>query len=108
MLSVRQRRTSLSTERIWETFTCGVDASSINKVIANYNNTHANQLTPAGHVLIQDGAFTLTQLQALGAETPTVPLESARVCTFGHFTLPFCTLGQFMLPHRGLPLQTPH
>jgi len=55
-------------------FDRGIDGSSINKVIANYNNTYANQPTPAGQVLIQNGLFTLTQLRALGAVAPTVPL----------------------------------
>jgi hypothetical protein len=55
-------------------FDRGIDASSINKVIANYNNTDANQTTPAGQVLIQNGLFTLTQLRALGAVAPAVPL----------------------------------
>jgi hypothetical protein len=52
----------------------GIDASNINQVLANYNNTYANQATPAGNVLIQNGLFTLTQLRALGAVAPTVPL----------------------------------
>ncbi len=55
-------------------FDRGIDASSINGVIANYNDTYANQATPAGRVLIQNSLFTLAQLQKLGAVAPTVPL----------------------------------
>jgi hypothetical protein len=58
----------------WGNFGRGIDASNINKVITNYNNTYANQATPAGNVLIQNGLFTLTQLRALGAVAPPVPL----------------------------------
>jgi TonB dependent receptor len=58
----------------WGNFGRGIDASNINQVLANYNNTYANQATPAGNVLIQNGLFTLEQLRALGAVAPSVPL----------------------------------
>ena len=47
-------------------FDRGINAASINKVIANYDNTVAGQATPAGQVLIQNGLFTLPQLQQMG------------------------------------------
>lgn len=52
----------------------GISASGLNAVLTNYNNTVANQATPAGQALIGSGLFTLAQLQALGGVAPTVPL----------------------------------
>jgi Carboxypeptidase regulatory-like domain len=60
-------------------FMRGVSLGDLPNVVNNYNNTVANNPTPAGSVLINNGLFTLAQLQALGgvapALSPVVPGE---------------------------------
>jgi len=60
-------------------FMRGVSLSDLPNVVNNYNNTVANNPTPAGTVLISNNLFTLSQLQALGgvapALSPVVPGE---------------------------------
>lgn len=58
-------------------FDRGINAGSLNSVLTNYNNTIANNPTPAGQVLIQNGLFTAAQLQQLGGVAPTVALAPA-------------------------------
>src|SRR5581483_11223263 len=48
--------------------------SGLNKLITNYNNTMVGQATPAGQQLINNGLFTLSQLQALGGVMQPIPL----------------------------------
>jgi hypothetical protein len=55
-------------------FDRGINAANINNVVVSYNNTYANQPTPAGRALISNGLFTLKQLQQLGAVAPPLPL----------------------------------
>jgi hypothetical protein len=40
--------------------------NGLNRLINNFNTTMVGQPTPAGQVLVQNGLFTLAQLQALG------------------------------------------
>jgi hypothetical protein len=55
-------------------FDRGISAAQLNNVLNNYNRTVANQPTPAGQTLIQNGLFTTQQLQELGAVAPIIPL----------------------------------
>ena len=54
----------------------------LDNAINNYNNTVANQATPAGNMLINNGLFTLAQLQAIGAVAPTLAAAPADQLTF--------------------------
>lgn len=54
-----------------------ISASQLASVIQNYNNTVANQPTPAGQVLIANGLMTTSQLQALGGVAPSISLPPA-------------------------------
>ena len=60
-------------------FMRGVSLGDLANVVNNYNNNVANNPTPAGNVLITNGLFTVSQLQALGgvapALSPVVPGE---------------------------------
>jgi hypothetical protein len=52
-----------------------INASNLNAVIQNYNNSIAAGVpTPAGQTLIQNGMFNLAQLVALGGVQQPVPL----------------------------------
>jgi hypothetical protein len=43
-------------------FDRGIDASNLNRMLTNYNDATALQLTPAGQVLVQSGLFTAAQM----------------------------------------------
>jgi len=75
-------------------FDRGINGSNINRVLTNYNNTVALNLTPAGQALVQNGLFTAAQLgvgdalcysnpnnlpvNSLCAVAPPVPLAPSR------------------------------
>ncbi len=59
----------------------GCGAAALNRVIDPYNAGQAGRLTPAGQALVDAGLFTTTQLQSLGATSPSVPRSPAgEVC----------------------------
>jgi hypothetical protein len=56
--------------------------NGLNSAIAHYNATQGNQATPAGQVLINNGLFTLGQLQTIGAVAPIVSPTVTNQLTF--------------------------
>lgn len=54
-----------------------VTAGNINTLLNKYNNTTANNPTPAGQTLISKAGFTASQLQLLGAVAQVAPLAPA-------------------------------
>ncbi len=61
----------------------GVNGGNINNVIQSYNQNFASQPTPAGQTLIQNGLFSLGQLQALGGVQQAIPLAPANEANMG-------------------------
>jgi len=61
----------------------GVNPGNLNHVIANYNSTDAGNPTPAGQVLINNGLFTLGQLQRLGGVMPAISPAPANQASNG-------------------------
>jgi hypothetical protein len=58
-----------------------IKAGDLTSFIQNFNSTQAGQATPAGQVLIQNGLFSLAQLQQLGGviqplDVPAGPVQS--------------------------------
>ncbi len=49
-----------------------IKPNTLNQAITNYNGTSANQLTPAGHTLVNSGLFTAQEMLQIGAVTPTL------------------------------------
>jgi hypothetical protein len=58
-------------------FDRGIDASSINTAIGNYNTNFAGKPTPAGEVLIQNNLFTASELALANGVAPLVPTAPA-------------------------------
>ncbi len=85
-----------------------VKGAGLNKLISNYNTTHAGQATPAGQALISAGLFTQSQLYALNgvqqqiATAPSTPLNNAALRALDmNFSYPI-TLSRF---REGLSLE---
>jgi Carboxypeptidase regulatory-like domain len=51
----------------------GISAGQLAGVVNSFNATEAGHLTPAGQVLVSNGIFSATNLQAMGGDIPTIP-----------------------------------
>jgi len=84
-------------------FDRGINGSNINRVLTNYNNTVALNLTPGGEVLVQNGLFTAAQLgvgDALCYNNPNnLPVNS--LCAVAA-PVPLAPPRQSILPGYGL------
>ena len=89
-------------------FMRSVSLGDLPNVVNNYNNTVANNPTPAGNVLINNGLFTLAQLQALGgvapALSPVVPGEVG-LTWLKTFDMSLTWMGKVTIKERELSIQ---
>jgi hypothetical protein len=89
-------------------FMRSVSLGDLSNVVNNYNNTVANNPTPAGNVLINNGLFTLAQLQALGgvapALSPVVPGEVG-LTWLKTFDMSLTWVGKVNVKERELSIQ---
>ena len=60
-----------------------VKTGDLNSFLTNYNSSVAGGLTPAGQTLVNNGLFTVQQLQAIGADLPQVALAPQGQQGFG-------------------------
>jgi hypothetical protein len=58
------------------------NVGGLNAAISKYNTSGANQATPAGQQLINDGLFNLSQLQTIGLVSPSLALAPTNQLTF--------------------------
>jgi hypothetical protein len=89
-------------------FMRSVSLGDLPNVVNNYNNTVANNPTPAGDVLINNGLFTLAQLRALGgvapALSPVVPGEVG-LTWLKTFDMSLTWVGKVTIKERELSIQ---
>jgi hypothetical protein len=75
-------------------FMRSVKPEDLARVIDHYNATEANQLTPAGIALVNNGLFTSNQLISLGATTRTIAAPPAHNAGNGSLRTFDLTLGR--------------